>query len=55
MRMFLCWLAGCGMSATVGVVYGQQVKDWLKGIPAQARAEIQKYEDAIIAKVKAAL
>lgn len=55
MLTILCWLAGCGLSAMAGVMYSTQIKDWVKGIPAAARAEITKLEDEIIARVKKAL
>lgn len=55
MRTFLCWLAGCGLSLTVGVVFATQIKDWVKGIPAHARAEIAKLEAEVVARAKKGL
>jgi hypothetical protein len=55
MLQFLCWIAGCGVSATLGVIFSQKIKDWVAGIPAHARAEINKLETAVIDRVKKGL
>lgn len=51
-RQALCYLAGCGLSLSAGVYFAQQIKDWLKGVPAHARAEIAKLEAEVIERAK---
>lgn len=51
MRNFLWHVVGVVVVFGGGVGFAQYVKDFLKGIPAEVRAELQKAETAARAKL----
>jgi len=50
---FLWHVVGIVVILGIGVGFSTKIKDWIKGIPAEARAELQKAENAIRLKFAA--